>query len=144
MVHKPRCKKCGRVLRNPASIARGLGPVCAGETGKGRRRYKKSRSYQPNGRTYAAVGSGSNQLLIPIQSHEAAKRRPRKRDRLRRVQMQRKTNFLSRQPFQVGINARTREPVIYSPVGTDGWIDLQGTRISHENLGRYLQRYYFI
>ena len=28
-----RCMKCGRPLRNPASIARGMGPECAGETG---------------------------------------------------------------------------------------------------------------
>ena len=143
MAQKPRCKKCGRVLRNPVSIARGLGPICAGETGKGRQRYQ-AHSRHSKGEAYDAVGSGSNQLLFPIQSHETIKKQPRKRERLRRVRMQRKTNFLSRQPFQVGINAGTREPVIYSTVGTDGWIDLQGKRISHENLEQYLQQYQFI
>ncbi len=29
----PRCSKCGRVLRSPASIARGIGPECAGLRG---------------------------------------------------------------------------------------------------------------
>ena len=143
MAQKPRCKKCGRALRNPISIARGLGPVCAGGNGKDRQRYK-SRSNQSSVRTYETVGSGSTQLFAPVQSHEAPKRQPRKRERLRLVRMARKTSFLSRQSFKVGINARTREPVIFNPVGTDGWIDLKGKHISHENLGRYLQLYHFI
>lgn len=32
-----RCKKCGRVLRDPVSIARGMGTKCAGLSGKGGR-----------------------------------------------------------------------------------------------------------
>lgn len=31
---QPRCKKCGRSLRDPASIARGMGPECAGLSGR--------------------------------------------------------------------------------------------------------------
>ena len=31
MEGKPRCKKCGRVLKSPASIARGMGSKCAGD-----------------------------------------------------------------------------------------------------------------
>lgn len=33
----PKCSKCGRPLTNPASIARGMGPECAGTAGTGRR-----------------------------------------------------------------------------------------------------------
>jgi len=34
-----RCIKCGRPLRDPESIARGMGPECAGTNGGHRRRY---------------------------------------------------------------------------------------------------------
>ncbi len=37
-----RCKKCGRTLRDPVSIARGMGPECAGSTG-GRKKYHSRR-----------------------------------------------------------------------------------------------------
>ena len=143
MAQKPRCKKCGRVLRNPISIARGMGPVCAGEMGKGRWLYK-SRSHQSHSQSYDAVGSSATQPRLLVQSLESPKKQTPRRERLRWVRTQRKISFLSRQPFQVGINASTRDPVVYNPIGTDDWIDLQGKRISHENLGRYLQRYHFI
>jgi hypothetical protein len=52
------CKKCGRLLRDPESIARGMGPECAGITGgrqKGyhfRRRIPRGSMYlQDNGET---------------------------------------------------------------------------------------------
>ena len=32
-----KCKKCGRTLHDPASIARGMGPACAGITANGKR-----------------------------------------------------------------------------------------------------------
>ena len=35
-----RCMKCGRPLRDPDSIARGMGPECAGANGGQRRRYR--------------------------------------------------------------------------------------------------------
>jgi hypothetical protein len=31
---QPRCKKCGKPLRDPESIARGMGPECAGLSGR--------------------------------------------------------------------------------------------------------------
>jgi hypothetical protein len=31
-MEKARCIKCGRPLRDPESIARGMGPECAGES----------------------------------------------------------------------------------------------------------------
>ena len=35
-----RCIKCGRPLRDPESIARGMGPECAGASGGYRKRYR--------------------------------------------------------------------------------------------------------
>ncbi len=37
-----RCKKCGRTLRDPVSIARGMGPECAGSN-RGREKYHSRR-----------------------------------------------------------------------------------------------------
>lgn len=49
---EPRCKKCGRPLRDPQSIARGMGPACAGIAPKGRR-YVSTRSAR-HGSSHAA------------------------------------------------------------------------------------------
>ena len=57
-----RCVKCGRPLRDPVSIARGMGPECAGGT-DGRRRKYRSGIHSRNGSSYAAVGQGS--VAIP-------------------------------------------------------------------------------
>ncbi len=37
-----RCIRCGRTLRDPASISRGMGPECAGGTGGRRRKYRSA------------------------------------------------------------------------------------------------------
>lgn len=51
-----RCIRCGRPLRDPESIARGMGPECAGGNG-GRRR--KNRSSIRSGFSYVAMDHGS-------------------------------------------------------------------------------------
>ena len=53
-----RCIKCGRPLRDPDSIARGMGPECAGVNGGHRRSYRaRVRSHASS--YYAAIGHGS-------------------------------------------------------------------------------------
>ncbi len=53
-----RCIKCGRPLRDPESIARGMGPKCAGTNGGHRRKYRAMvRSH--GGSSYTAIGPGS-------------------------------------------------------------------------------------
>ena len=148
MSQKHRCKKCGRVLRDPVSIARGMGPVCAGDTGRAGRR-PQVRARRLTGRAYNAIGTSTQQAPLPVQAaqvREAEQPEPAttKRERIRLARSQRKADFLARQPVQVGVNARTREPVIYNPVGPDGWVDNQGRQVSHEFLQSYLQRYQFI
>lgn len=52
MTGKPRCSKCGRVLKDPVSIAIGLGPECRGDSGgRGkkvsiRQRRRQARAYR--------------------------------------------------------------------------------------------------
>ena len=53
-----RCIKCSRPLRDPESIARGMGPECAGAGGGYRRRYRASVSSHGSS-YYAAIGYGS-------------------------------------------------------------------------------------
>jgi hypothetical protein len=128
-----------------------MGPVCAGDTGRAGRR-PQVRSRRSSGQTYDAVpdnagdaiGGGTQQSPLPIQIAEQPEPKRTKRERVRSIRLARKAHFLAREPIQIGINTRTREPVIYSPVGSDGWIDEQGRQVSHEFLQSYLQRYQFI
>ncbi|HEU0293638.1 MAG TPA: DUF6011 domain-containing protein, partial [Anaerolineales bacterium] len=48
------CKKCGKPLRDPISIARGMGPKCAGIAGAGKR-FPSSRSLG-TGAAYPEIG----------------------------------------------------------------------------------------
>jgi hypothetical protein len=57
-VIKIRCIKCSRPLRDPESIARGMGPECAGASGGYRKRYS-SRVRSNNSSRYAASDPGS-------------------------------------------------------------------------------------
>jgi hypothetical protein len=53
-----RCIKCGRPLRDPKSIVRGMGPECADDTGDRRRKYRSGVSSR-SGTFCAAFGQGS-------------------------------------------------------------------------------------
>ena len=50
-----RCIKCSRPLRDPDSIARGMGPECAGVYGGHRTRYR-SGVHSAGSSSYAAIG----------------------------------------------------------------------------------------
>ena len=57
-----RCKKCGKPLYDPASIARGMGPTCAGVASSGAR-------FHPHGRAnsrvaYPSVGASHSALNL--------------------------------------------------------------------------------
>ena len=57
MEETARCIKCGRPLSEAESIARGMGPECAGITGGHRKRYRSGvRSHGDS--SYAAIGHG--------------------------------------------------------------------------------------
>lgn len=60
-----RCSKCGRVLTNPDSIARGMGPECAGTTGRGRTPRVHFRN-SGHGKPYAASPSTTQIPLLPV------------------------------------------------------------------------------
>jgi hypothetical protein len=66
-----RCKKCGRPLRDPESIARGMGPECAGITGGRQKGHRFSRDV-PRGTAYllTAGTTTSPTLFTLIQKEE--------------------------------------------------------------------------
>lgn len=60
-----RCSKCGRVLTNPESIARGLGPECAGTTRKGRHPRIHFRNFR-HGKPYTVSLESTQIPLLPV------------------------------------------------------------------------------
>ena len=63
---EPKCKKCGRPLRDPLSIIRGMGPACAGIASKGRG-YGSIRSarHAPSPATGNENGEGTSVSPVP-------------------------------------------------------------------------------
>ena len=65
-----RCKKCGRTLRDPVSIARGMGPECAGSTG-GRKKYHSGRKpHKGSAYSLGAQGTAFPTLFTLVQNEE--------------------------------------------------------------------------
>ena len=62
----PRCKKCGRVLKDPLSIALGIGPDCrnARSTGRGRRGTLRQSSNRVTGYGGNDSPTAGEQVLI--------------------------------------------------------------------------------
>ena len=75
----PRCKKCGRKLTDPVSIARGVGPVCAGLTGY--RRRVRTRQRRSSGRAYDALGHGSGGQLSLFDAELLEENKPNKKNK---------------------------------------------------------------
>jgi len=141
---RPRCSKCGRTLKNPASIARGMGPVCAGAGGSASRRHPP-RSRPRSGQKYAAVAAGSSQLQLFAPGEESDETpEMSKRARLAATRARRRRKFEGRQAFQCGLSGRTREPLVFRPTPDGGWTSSSGYTTGHEALERYLRRYGWI
>lgn len=60
---QPRCKKCGKPLRDPDSIARGMGPECAGISGS-RGKFPHVRRQKGSGSAHSALGT--NHTAMPL------------------------------------------------------------------------------
>ena len=142
MEGKPRCKKCGRALKSPASIARGMGSKCAGVTAtSGRRVRPKLR--RSSGMAYQSVGvSGGQSLLFP---GESLVKPLSKKEIFRQRKEKRRRSFETRQPFQCGLLLPKKKPLVYEPLEDGRWKENPSGRvIPHERLQEYLSRYHFI
>jgi hypothetical protein len=142
MKGKPRCKKCGRVLKSPLSIALGTGPKCAGiSLAKGQGVNVGNR--QSIGNAYHDRGTGGAQT--PFTSPNNPEKNMSKKELFIRQRDERRHMFEQRQSFQCGFLSREKKPLIYEPMGEKDWKDgASGKVLSHENLQAYLKRYRFI
>ena len=141
MEQQARCKKCGRILKSPQSIAMGMGWTCAGgQPGPGkpfriRRKGSTGKAYRSSSSGTKGINAVGDLSSRPISRREAA----------RRVRDERRRLFEERQPFQCGVLTRSHIPVIYIPLGDGGWKeDHSGHIIAHDKLQTYLQRYRLI
>ena len=136
-----KCRKCGRVLKNPLSVAMGMGPKCAGISAQGQKFHISIR--RSSGKRYNLAGTGVTQTpLMPLQPRE---KRISRKELARRHREERRRLFEQRQSFQCGMLLRTKTPLMYEPVGEKEWKDsVSGSVISHEHLQDYLRRYRFI
>lgn len=134
----PRCIKCGRRLKSPESIARGVGPKCAGDSGGSRS--VKVRAPTRNGFAYSPGMTGSLQQHMPIGATPI--RRISRRELIRRKKEERRRLFEARLPFQCGVLVASRRPLVYIPLPDDTWKEQHtGRTIPHARLQDYLQRY---
>ncbi|HEU0296223.1 MAG TPA: DUF6011 domain-containing protein [Anaerolineales bacterium] len=93
-----RCLKCRRPLSDPESVARGMGPECAGVTGGHRKRYhSKVRSYGCS--SYRAIGHGSTDIptlftLIEEDKQPAVEEIPNRMSGMTELRMQFPTDLV--------------------------------------------------
>lgn len=133
---RPRCSVCGRPLRNPNSIARGVGPTCAGNSSKGRKMRAPTHAQRSSGSVHTSLGSSGAKCDLPVV--DANKRLSRRE--MRKV---RRELFEQRQPFSTGVDSQTGKPVIFVPTDDGAW--KCGNRIiPHDQLYQYLLRYRLI
>ena len=142
MEKQPRCKKCGRRLKSPLSIAIGMGPKCAGiKPTSGRSACVQSK---PRSRTVYS-DAAPIQTQTPLFAGELPNQQARNRGVFRRHREERRRLFESRLPFQCGLVLPARKPLVYIPLEDGSWReDYSGRVISHERLQQYLVRFRFI
>jgi len=142
MEKQARCKKCGRRLKSPLSIAIGMGPKCAGIKPASARRVRVQS--KPSSRT---VYSDKTlvQMQAPLFTGELPKKGLSKRELFRRRREERRRLFETRLPFQCGLVLPARKQLAYTPMEDGSWReDYSGRVISHERLQQYLVRFRFI
>ena len=142
MEGKPKCKKCGRVLKSAISIARGMGPICAGVSSTSRKRFS-SRSKKNVGMANTSVEPSRLQPHLFL--GDLPSKRLNKRETYRRRREERRRLFETRLPFQCGLVLPARKLLVYTPLEDGSWQEYpSGRAISHERLQQYLVKYRFI
>jgi hypothetical protein len=137
-----KCKKCGRVLKSPLSIAMGMGTKCAGVSLTGRKKVNIGLR-RSSGRIYNAVGSGSSQM--PMLISPTPEKKLSRKEQARRQREERRRLFEERRSFQCGTLVRSKIPLVYEPVGEKDWKEnFSGKVICQEQMQMYLMRYRFI
>jgi hypothetical protein len=136
-----RCKKCGRRLKSPISIAIGMGPKCAGIPSRGKS--VPSGVARSAGKAYAVTTF--DHVQPALFSGDLPTKHLSKREMARRRKEERRRLFETREPFQCGMVLPKKRPLIYVPLADGMWRETPSGRvISHEHLQKYLTRYKII
>jgi len=142
MDKQPKCKKCGRRLKSPMSIARGMGPKCAGITATSGKSVRVQ-SRPISGEAHTEISP--SHMQAPLFPGELPKKQLSKRELFRLRKEERHRLFVTRMPFQCGVVLPKRKPLVYTPLEDGSWQENPSGRvISHERLQDYLTRYRFI
>lgn len=129
-MRQPRCAKCGRQLKSLLSIARGMGPTCAGVTGRGQS--MKLRTPRHSGSVYLLGLNSGHQQPTPI--GDIRTELISKRHLIRRRREERLRLFEARQPLL----SMTCAPLVYLPFPDDNEKEEHtGRTIPHERLQDY-------
>lgn len=140
-----RCKVCGRQLHNPISIARGIGPVCAGDQPTGRKTRVKACSYSR--RSYVD-SAPSNQMFPPITAGLIAQDRlyrlitipltlseyrtelaHMKRGTKKILRKMRAGMLQARKAFCAGAFLLNEEQCVFEPVDEKSWREVHSSRV---------------
>ena len=113
MEENSRCKKCKRVLKSPISIARGMGPKCAGVSAASGKSVRV-RNKQSSGKSYQGVGLDQSQA--PLFLGDLPTKRLSKKELYRRRGDERRRLFETREPFQCGVLLPKKKPLVYTPL----------------------------
>lgn len=142
MEKQVRCKKCGRRLKSPMSIAIGMGPKCAGTTAT------TCRSVQIRGKPSSGLAyadKAPTHMQSPLFPGDLPKKQLSKREMFRHKREERRRLFETRLPFQCGLVLPSKKSLVYTPLEDGSWReDYSGRVISHERLQQYLLKYRFI
>jgi hypothetical protein len=133
-----KCKKCGRMLKNPASVVMGMGPKCAGVSmATGKKLQVGNRHH--TGKTYNSMGTDHSQ--IPLMLSQMQEKKTSRREHALIQREERRRLFQERRAFQCGLWVRAKTPLIYEPVGEKEWKDsLSGKIVPQEQLQAILIR----
>jgi hypothetical protein len=142
MEKQPRCKKCGRRLKSPLSVARGMGPKCAGITST------SGKSVRVQGRPSncgAYSDKAPTHAQTPLYFGELPKKLLNQKELVWQRRDERRRLFETRLPFECGLVLPARKPLVYTPLDNGLWQENHSGRIiSHEWLQQYLVKYRFI
>ena len=142
MEKQPKCKKCGRRLKSPMSVARGMGSKCAGVTARSGKSVRV-RSRSSSGVAYTNIAP--SHMQAPLFSGELPKKQLSKREQFRWRKEERRRLFETREQFQCGVLLPKRMPLVYTPLEDGTWKENPSGRIiTHERLQEYLRHYRFI
>lgn len=137
-----KCKKCGRVLKSPLSIAMGMGPKCSGVSLTAGKKLNIG-IRRSSGNIYNAVSAGGTQM--PLMYSKIPEKKLSRKEKAHSLREERRRLFDERRSFQCGTLVHSKTPLMYEPVGEKDWKDsLSGRVMSQEQLHAYLMRYRFI